>query len=357
MRTVLFVGLVLAAGCRGRQGTTAVSPPMRKIDVHTHLSPGSLPHVLPLLEKQGIEMVVNLSGGSLGRGLEQQLQAARSVPGRVIVFCTPSFESELARGLGYGERLADELAAMHAAGCRGMKIYKSLGLQLRGPDGELVAVDDPGLDALFERAGALDMPVAIHTGDPRAFWQPVTPQNERYEELSVHPSWALAGKSVPSWDALVSGFERRVERHPKTRFIGLHFGNAAEDPVRVDAMLGHLPNLVVETGARIPELGRAPAAQLRDLFLRRQDRILFGTDLAAGDRPGELVLGSPGRTLPTDADVTRFFSATWRFFETGDRAFAHPTPIQGSWTIDGIGLPPDVLQKVYRENARRLLRL
>ena len=34
----------------------------------------------------------------------------------------------------------------------------------------------------------------------------------------------------------------------------------------------------------------------------------------------------------TVTEVDRFFSSTWRFFETKDRGFAHPTPIQGDWT-------------------------
>ena len=45
------------------------------------------------------------------------------------------------------------------------------------------------------------------------------------------------------------------------------------------------------------------------------------------------------------------------FFETAHRGFAHPTPIQGKWTIDGIDLPADVLEKVYHGNAERLLGL
>jgi predicted TIM-barrel fold metal-dependent hydrolase len=185
----------------------------------------------------------------------------------------------------------------------------------------------------------------------------VTPAPSRYDELEVHPNWSLAGKPVPSWEQLLDQFERRVARHPSTTFIGLHFGNAAEDPKRVDGMLERNANLVVETSARIPELGRAQPDVLREIFVRRQDRILFGTDLAAGDQAVELVLGSPSGHLPTPEEVTRFWSSTWRFFETNDRGFPHPTAIQGNWTIDGIGLPRDVLQKVYRDNAVRVLKL
>ena len=97
------------------------------------------------------------------------------------------------------------------------------------------------------------------------------------------------------------------------------------------------------------------ASKLRALFLRHQDRILFGTDLGVGQR--SLMLGSSGADEPTAADVKRFFSATWRFFETDDKSFPHPTPIQGRWKISGIKLPPKVLRKIYHQNAKRLFKL
>ena len=69
------------------------------------------------------------------------------------------------------------------------------------------------------------------------------------------------------------------------------------------------------------------------------------------------MLGSTGATPPGPADVARFFTSTWRFFETRDRGIPTPTPIQGRWNIDGLGLPADVLAKVYGGNAERLLGL
>ena len=59
--------------------------------------------------------------------------------------------------------------------------------------------------------------------------------------------------------------------------------------------------------------------------------------------------------LTDEAEVTRFFDAHWRFLETNARKMQHPTPIQGRWTIDAIGLPPDVLEKIYRKNAERII--
>ena len=119
-------------------------------------------------------------------------------------------------------------------------------------------------------------------------------------------------------------------------------------------MLSQYPNFYVDTAARVPELGRKPS-DVRRVILAHQDRVLFGTDLQMG--PGMLVLGAGEARGHTQAGVDRFFSSTWRFFETFDRGFAHPTPIQGRWSIDGIGLPEPVLEKVYHENAERLLGL
>lgn len=344
--------LALFACSRGTPGAPA---PVEKIDVHTHFGPDATPRVIALMDRFGVKTVVNLSGGSPGRGLEEQLAAAAQHPGRIVVFATLDWRQPL-MGPGWGARMAESLREARRQGARGVKIPKGLGLGFVDHERRLIPVDDPELDVVFETAGALGMPVAIHTGDPVAFWSPPTPDNERYDELSVHPGWAFHDKPVPSWEELYAAFERRVARHPGTKIIGVHFGNAPEFPDRVAAMLDKYPNFYVDTAARVPEIGRHDAEKMRALFLKHQDRILFGTDLGVGTEPGDLMLGSTGAE-PTDADVEHFFASTWRWFETRDKQFAHPTPVQGRWKIDGIGLPKDVLRKVYGENAKKVIGL
>lgn len=118
-------------------------------------------------------------------------------------------------------------------------------------------------------------------------------------------------------------------------------------------MLERHPNYFIDTAARIPEIGRHPAAEIRRFFVRFSDRILFGTDLGVG--PRSIMLGSTDGKPVTREAISRFFGATDRWFETNDWRMAHPTPIQGRWTIDGIGLPRPVLEKVYHRNATRLV--
>jgi predicted TIM-barrel fold metal-dependent hydrolase len=135
----------------------------------------------------------------------------------------------------------------------------------------------------------------------------------------------------------------------------VHFGNNPEDPDRVGQMLDKYPNLYLDTAARVPEIGRQDAAKMRRFFEKYQDRILFGTDLGVGPTQEDMMYGSNGALPPTLDDERRYFESTWRYFETRDKQFESPTPIQGRWKIDGIDLPEVVLRKLYFENAAHLL--
>jgi predicted TIM-barrel fold metal-dependent hydrolase len=364
----LTVAIVVATGRRGPSApssggslpaaiSSTPAPPssnqIRMLDMHVHLGPSAVPRLTALMDRYGIERVVNLSGGDPLNGLDEQLQAAATAPGKVIVFTTLAYDQAEYRD--YGRRMTRLLEIAHDRGARGLKIAKVLGLALRDWQGRLIRVDDPALDPLFERAGELGMPIAIHTGDPEAFWLPVDDRNPRRAELEAHPGWALFGRSVPSFDQLLQQLETRIARHPHTTFISVHFGNAAERPEYVAQLLRKYPNLYIDTAARIPELGRHPSALVRAFFLEFQDRILYGSDLGVGPEPTPLFLGSQGASPPTAAERERFFSATRRYFETADVAFEHPTPIQGDWKISGIALPRRVQEKIYHDNAAHLL--
>lgn len=362
-RGFLALGAAVGAGVGLRQGQAANRLP--RIDVHMHIGPDGITRALQLMDKWGIDGAVNLSGMYPGKpqfALETQLAAAKKANGRIAVFANADFGRALRfHKNDYGQYMADQLVESKRLGAVGFKIPKGLGLGYPRADlKDLLAVDDPGLDPLFQKAGELNLPIAIHTGDPKAFWLPSNPKNERWDELKAHPAWAFsgqspAGKPWPAWAALYAQFERRVARHPKTTFIGVHFGNAPEEPDRVARMLTRYPNLYIDTAARVPEIGRHDPTRMRAFFEKFQDRVLFGTDTGIGESQEDMMYGSNGADPPTLKDEDRFFSATYRYFETRDRKFEHPTPIQGRWTIDGLGLPDAILRKLYFDNAARVI--
>lgn len=373
---VLGASLLLLAGLGGaawlwiRHGqgpapgpASADGRPIPKIDVHVHIAPSVFDEAVAALGESGVELALNASGGEPGRGLERSRAAVETTHGHLRPYCNVDLVRAVDEGAAY---VVPMLERCKRDGGVGLKIPKSLGLGLIDAGGGLVAVDDPRLDVLFETCGRLGLPVLLHSGDPKAFFRPPTPDNERYDELSVHPGWSFWGPRPdghgewPGWDEVFAQFERRVARHPGTTIVGAHFGNDAEDPAAVGRMLARYPRYVIDTAARVPEFGRHPAPAMRAFFERWQDRILFGSDLGVGpprdDAPGgpTFTLGSGGRDPGRRDEVRPFFDAHWRYFETRGRRLATPTPIQGRWTIDGIGLSRAVLEKVYWRNAARI---
>jgi len=218
----------------------------------------------------------------------------------------------------------------------GLKFFKDFGLRWKNADGTLIQIDDERFDPIWEACGQLGLPVIMHTADPSAFFRPIDSENEREFELSNRPEWAFVGPEFPSRSELHAARNRVIERHPGTQFIAAHFGNDAEDLHELGIWLDAYPNLSVEFSSRINELGRQPYSARR-FFEQYQDRILFGTD---GPFPEERM---------------RIY---WRFLETWDEYFAYSEkspPPQGDWRIYGLGLPPEILRKIYHGNAMRLI--
>jgi len=189
--------------------------------------------------------------------------------------------------------------------------------------------------------------------DPVAFFKPIDKNNERYDELSLAPEWSFYGGDYPSYEELMKERDEVVARHPKTIFLGIHLASYPESLESAAKLLDRCPNMYVDVAARIPEIGRHPVEKARAFFIKYQDRILFGTDIIV--TPQGLQLGSVSEKPPGLQDALRFFAIHRRYFETADRDFDHPTPIQGRWKINGINLPKPVLKKIYFDNADKLI--
>ena len=334
----------------------------RIIDLHQHIdfTPEHLARAVKMMDAVGVGVAVNLGTGVVTPGKEggpSEFERNKALsdklhPGRLIHYMLldyKGFDEE-----GFAERAAAQIETGHRLGAAGLKEFKRLGLFLRDSKGKLIRIDDARLDLMWEKCGELGMPVSIHVADPKAFWEPFNDRNERWKELKDHRSWWFgdAAKYPPRME-LLEALDRVIARHPKTTFVCVHFANNSEELDWVDAALDRRPNMMADLAARIPELGRHETATLQKLFIKHQDRIVFATDFMVYNR---LILGSSGsEPPPTDEDGITFFTKEWRWLETLDRDWAHMTPIQGDWTISSIGLPTNVLRKIYFDNARKLL--
>ena len=358
---LLLPTVARSAEVDGRHEAESWRAQHRIIDLHQHINSTTqhITRAVRIMDRVGVGVAVNLSGGTVTRGTNAMSEFERNkrradglFPGRFVQYMNLNYagwdEPE------FSERAVKQIEEGHRLGAAGFKEYKRLGLNLKDGAGKLIRIDARKLDPVWKRCGELNMPVSIHVADPRAFWLPYDEKNERWKELKDHKSWWFGDTNkYPLRMELLEALNRVIARHPKTTFVCVHFANNAEDLEWVDEALSKYPNMMADLAARIPEIGRHDPEKVRRLFIKHQDRIFFATDFQVYDR---LILGSSGNEPPpTDDDAAEFFAKEWRWLETNDRNFPHMTPIQGDWTISGIGLPSPVLRKVYFDNARKLL--
>jgi predicted TIM-barrel fold metal-dependent hydrolase len=327
--------------------TPVDQPCFPAIDAHNHLGEAfgggwdkkPLAQLLDQLDQADVRLYVDLDGGWGEDILDRHLDYFKApAPERFRIFGGVDWSKWPEMGNRFPEWAAERLRIQARRGADGLKIWKGFGLTVRDERGELVGVDDPRLDPVWNTAGELGLPVLIHVADPVAFFDPLDETNERWEELHAHPDWQFPSPPYPPFMKIMTGLYALVQRHPSTTFIGAHVGCYAENLAWVGKMLEACPNYYVDISARIGELGRQPYSARR-FFLKHADRILFGSDMGP------------------DLDAYRII---YRFLETEDEYFnynAAPIPLQGRWYVCGLSLPEDVLEKVYFRNAARILKI
>ncbi|MCZ6675360.1 MAG: amidohydrolase family protein [Verrucomicrobia bacterium] len=321
--------------------TNIIKPKFPVIDIHNHLrrsveDPALMSTYLEEMDKAGIWMCISLDGAGKDDLYLKHLEIAKNTsPYRFSIFYRVDWNR--IDEPNFGENEAQKLHKAYDQGIRGLKISKVLGLAVKDKTNKLVTVDDPRIDPVWAKCGELGIPVLIHISDPKAFFDPIDEFNERYDELAAHPEWSFHGDKFPPREEILAARNRVIARHPNTKFIGAHVGNAPEELGIVGIWLDRYPNFYVEIGARISELGRQPYTA-RDFMIKYQDRVLFGTD------------------TPPNAKA---YSLYFRFLETKDE-YIDPTEahhLQGRWKIYGLHLPDEVLEKVYYKNALKVLGL
>ena len=216
-------------------------------------------------------------------------------------------------------------------GAIGLKVYKNLGLNLRDSKGKRVPVDDERLSFIWEECAKLNIPVLIHSGEPKAFFDPIDKFNERWLHAREKPNSFRSSDQYPAFDKIMLEQHNMFRKHSKTTFINAHFGWYANDLSKLSKILDELQNVSVEFGAVINELGRQPRAA-KKFFIEYQDRILFGKDIYKKDE----------------------YYIYFRVLETSDEYIQYYRKRHGLWRLYGMGLPDDVLKKIYYENALKM---
>lgn len=315
-----FVGSVLAArsalSAGPHTGDRTVTPTCKPkyIDIHTHLGtfywgkPLAADELVRKMDDHNVELacvlpLVSPESSPYPQTTEAALAAHRQFPDRLIPFCCVDPRSSTLPPARAGHvvglpGIVEILRRYRDAGCRGLGEHKT-GLPF----------DHPHLMILYEACAKVELPILFHLDDIR---NPDTPGLSRLENaLREFPSVAFIGHAAGFW-ASISGDATLAD-----------FGRYPDVPKRIvpggalDRLMDQFPNLFGDLSEPGGERALARDREFaRSFLIRRADRLLFGTDfLMAGQEVPQFDL------------------------------------------LDSFDLPEEVQRKIFRENARRLLKL
>lgn len=306
------------------------------IDIHNHygnMNTADLSERVKFMDQLNMGVMVNLSGRgfrSSGDHLEKSFEnIKKQYPNRFILFTNVDFTD--IDNPEWSARITKQLEDDVKRGAKGLKIYKNLGIHLKDSKGKRISIDDPRIDPIWAKCGQLGIPVLIHSADPKPFWDPIDNQNERWLELKLHPTRRY-DETFASWETIIAEQHNIFKKHPKTKFINAHLGWYGNDLKKLGELMEAYPNMYSEIGAVIAELGRQPRAS-KAFLTKYQDRVLFGKDSWVPDE----------------------YETYFRVLETEDEYFPYHKRYHAFWRMYGIGLPDEVLKKIYYKNAMSLI--
>ncbi|GAB4141666.1 MAG: hypothetical protein Tsb009_11480 [Planctomycetaceae bacterium] len=309
-RRFLKAGLgTFAAGMVPMPGLFATAPKKKAskyIDVHTHIGTYTngnkeltVKGLLDWMDKHDVEKSVVLPLTSPESTTYLQLpdvaiKAAKQHPDRLIAFCSIDPRSIIRGGV---KGLTDIIKKYVDQGAKGFGEHK-VGLNF----------DDPLMMRVYEACQNAGIPLLFHMDTVRGKDEPGLPRLER--ALATFPKLNFIGHG-PGWWASISGgvkTKRDLGGYPKTKVLP---GGA------IDRLMEKYPNIFGDLSAGSGANSISRDKQFGKKFMiRRQDRLMFGTDYL-----------QPGQPVPQ--------------FEL----------------FDSLNLPEKVQAKIFRENAKRVIKI
>ena len=349
----LVLAVALTAGCAGSgpRAPEYYGPDdfgnVAKFDAHVHINDAA-PAVLEQARVDGFELLsINVDYPDFP-ALAQQEAVARDLlrldPAHFHY--AASFAMDGWGAPDWATSVNARLDESVAHGAVAVKVWKNIGMSVRDARGQLVMIDDPGLDAVLQHVKSLGLPLIGHQGEPRNCWLPLEQMSTANDRsyFREHPQYHMyLQPTMPSYEEQMAARDRMLARQPGLRFIGAHLASLEWSVARLGEFLDAHPGAVVDLAARMTQVqyqSHRDRAKVRDFFIRYQDRILYGSDLTY----------EPG-TDPTvfNAEAHATWAADWNYLAT-DKV-QRVEDIEAD--VTGLQLPRTVIDRIYRLNAHR----
>src|SRR5579864_1713807 len=304
------------------------------IDMHSHPEPKTDAEIntwLKNMDEVGVEktIVLTMATGKPFDGINAKYSKH---PDRFEIWCGLDFAAYSASS--FPDSAVKELTRCHDAGAKGVGEIHDKGQGLRSGKSVTHGLhpDDPRVDAIWEKAAELRMPISLHVADPIWMYQPMDKHNDG---LMNAYEWRLDNQpNIVKLPGMIDILERTVARHRKMTFVACHFANLDYNLRHLGEILDRNANLYADIAARYAETAPIPrfAAQF---YAKYSDRLVYGTDMGY---------------------EKEMYRITFRILESQDEHFYETEQFGYHWPINGLGLSDEILQRVYHDNAAKLLK-
>ena len=192
-----------------------------------------------------------------------------------------------------------------------VKVWKNIGMVIKDKDGKHIFLDDPRFDGVMAHIQQLGIPLIAHQGEPLNCWLPLdqmTTDNDR-SYFKEHPEYYMyLHPEEPSYEMLMAARDRFVAFHPKLQFVGAHMASLEWSVDRLAVWLDRFPNANVDIAARMTQIqyqSNQNPKKVRDFFIKYQDRLMYGTDIADNPPDPAHLADNPMVTSAISRDVDR----------------------------------------------------
>ncbi len=306
------------------------------IDMHSHpyaKSEAALDEWVKTMDKVGIEKTV-IQSYQTGDAFDSLVQVYGKYPDRFILFC--GFDYTGYEQDDFGPAAVKELERCFSMGAKGVGELgdKGKGLFYSRPTKAFgMHINDPKMKPLIQKCGELGMPISIHVAEPIWMYQPMDASNDG---LMNAFKWRLdQQEGIVDHQGMIDILKDAVAQNPETTFIACHYANTSYDLSILGKLFDVYPNLYADNSARYAETATIPRTVNR-FYSQYADRLVYGTDMGM--------------------DVG-MYQTTLRILETADEHFYDRNISSYHWPMHGYDLSGEVLEKVYRSNAQKLLKL
>jgi predicted TIM-barrel fold metal-dependent hydrolase len=249
----------------------------------------------------------------------------------------------------WSEKVITQLKRDFQNGALGVKVWKNIGMDAKDKNGELIMLDDPKFDPVFQFIKEQNKVLLSHAGEPKNCWLPLdemTVKND-YNYFSQHPEYHMyLHPELPSYEDQMKARDRMLERNPGITFIGAHLASLEWSVTEISKFLDKFPNASVDLAERLSHLQNQSLTEyekVRDFFIKYQDRILYGTDFQ------QLEDSDPEGLKKV---MNERWLLDWKYLNTGEEM----TVPELDDPIKGLFLEKEVVDKIYHLNAEGIFR-